>query len=331
MKDTNWFNEEWACKTSKLTRDLVRSYLKAYDAAWYMPYPFGLIHAGPLRGRKKLLVVGAFVRDAVVQHLRINLRPLKIIKERSLVVSHPVHSELSLGIKKTASPEKLERAKNKLQDFEEKREKIYLHLNEAANDIEAIEKLLSGYKSTARQVFGHMLNLIQRISPIAFFTWIGAQIQALSEMPLWHGIGLCFAWILGYHFLGLLGLPFHDADYRKYILFDGYIGKPEDGIRPLLPPISRLEIALFDHLAISRPIVVSWETLVPGVHYFFTIGMVLASVIFLPLGSVGRIVASTVGLLIIVHQISHIIWWHRFLMQRYKGISFMRIITAPLY
>jgi hypothetical protein len=277
-----------------------------------------------------MFVLGAFVRDAVCRHVSINLGHLRVVATKALIAATPTRSETSLRVKKTAPIDVVRRAEYDAEQDAATRKAITEHLHSAATDIDVLAKLIAKHKSATRHVLGLFGGLILRISPFALFTWISTQLTALPALPLWYGIGLCVTWMIAYHLIGVIGIPLHDAEYRKYLLFEGYIGSPEDGVCPLFPNVSRLEQELYEHLKIAPPIVVSWETLIPVVHDVFIILIVAASFWLLPLDGRARVIVLVVGTLIVGLRIRHIRNWRRLIAQRYPGRSLVQLVMALL-
>jgi hypothetical protein len=328
MKEFDWFTEQWAEEAYSRTTELIRIYMVAYDAASHMSYPYEWVSLGGIWGSRKILVVRAFTRDAVIRHIQINLITMRVLADREFIISHPVKSEISLGVRNTAPDDAKKRAAYELSIFEEKRQRVAGYLKDALIEFEALEKFVSKYKNTTNKIAGQMLKLVIRISPLGFITWFVTQFQKLPDLPLLHAITLCLLWIIGYNLLGMLGIPFHDADYRKYNLFEGFMGNPTDGIRPLEPPVSRREQDFYTHLGIGKPVIISWEVLIPVVHYVVTILMVIVSIIMLPLNQQGRIIASVIGLIIVMAQIKKILLWRILIKGRYNKLTFVKLLLS---
>lgn len=329
LKDQNWFNEEWALKTRAISKNLVRLYLAACDSAWRAPYPFQTVRLGGLWGGRKLWVVGAFVKDAVIRHVQQNLERAQLVELRALMASHPTTEDTRLGVKLTASEESVREAKEKLREKEEIRKRIAAALRSAADEFKMLDGVVGKHKSVVNQVLGFLFGLIKYISPLAVLGWAVSQFSELRHLPLWQGVVLCLSWIVVYHLLGLLGIPFHDAGYRKYLLFEGYTGQPDDGIPPLFPNVARIEDEFYNHLGISKPIVVSLDDIIPLLHAAGSIFLVSASLWFLPLNATIRSPAIVVGLIIIASQLQTLFIWRSLLRMRYpnQGIVSLAVIV----
>jgi hypothetical protein len=293
-----------------------------------MPYPYMRMRPGGIWSGRRLLVVGAFARDAIISHIQINLRQTGIVRQRADLVSHPDASETGLGVKKTAREEVIRAAEDKQKAFEVKRSKIAANLDQAVADLKELEESVAKYRSVSNQIVSLIFGLIKNLSPLAFLTWVIRGFSRIGHMPWWQGVLLCSAWIIIYNLLGLLGMPFHDASYRKYLLFEGYIGTPSDGVKPLSPNVARLEEEFYKHLGIARPIVVSWDDLIPPVHYAVTALLITASFLVLPLSKNIRGPAALVGLALVYSQVRMLVIWRKLMRSRFEKSGLMKLIVA---
>jgi hypothetical protein len=128
-------------------------------------------------------------------------------------------------------------------------------------------------------------------------------------------------------------LPFHDAADRQFILFEGYramIGDASDGIPSIRPEVSRHEEVLFKIFRAPPPIVISWENLVPPIHYALISFLLIAMVVKLPFAQNTRTVAAALAAgLICWYAWQGWLWW-RLLRMRYSNHSIPEILWALL-
>jgi hypothetical protein len=126
----------------------------------------------------------------------------------------------------------------------------------------------------------------------------------------------------------LLTLPFHDAGERKYLFFEGYIGRESDGLDPLFPPMSRYEAALFKLFGSKPPIVISWETIIPALHYGLMSVLLIVMLVKLPFTPVALTIASVfASVLIVLYFVEiHNLW--TLLKLRYRGRSIGELLFS---
>lgn len=330
LNEYDWFEESQAQRTQDLVRMLVRLYAEACESVSRLPYELKRVHLGGVWTGKPLWVVKAFFQDAVIRHIQTNLRSLQVVSFQALLANIPTPSELALGVKKTAPAEVVKRAEQEREQFEHKRKLISTSLDAAASDIKAMGDLVKEYKSLSTATVFFVGKLISRISLAGLLTWVIARFSSLSRLPLMQGVALALVWIAIYHILGLLAAPFHDSSYRKYQFFEGYIGSPDDRLKPIFPPVSRIEKEFYEQLKITMPVVISWDDLIPPVHYVGMIFIVLVCLYFLPLTRGVRNWASVLALVIVATQLRRLGWWWSHLQQRYEGKSLAKLIAATI-
>jgi len=264
-----------------------------------------------------------------LRHIQVNLGRAKLIEIRALMANHPTAEDRRLGIKLSAPPESIQAAKEEQKKREDKRKLITKSLEAAANDLKALSNVVSMHKNVVNVVLSFLLGAIKHISPLAVLSWAIARVGELGGLPLWQGTLLCLSWLIIYNLLGLLGVPFHDAGYRKFLLFEGYIGKPSDGIEPLFPTVSRIEDEFYTHLGISKPIVVSLDDLIPAFHATATIALTMIAMLFLPLDGAVIPYALIFAFVIVCSQTARLWQWRRLLRQRYpeRSLFSLTVIT----
>ena len=318
---------QWATELHCRTRRLTQLYAAACISAWHMPHPWKFIHPRGLWGGRRLLVVGWLVRDVVVRHIQINLKHARYVNYLTEVVSRPTCEETRLGVKKTAPSETIQKAQEEQRKRQQVRQIVLSHMKNAAADLKSLEQEVGNYKSLSAQIINLIFGIVKHVSPLAFLTWVATQFAKVVNMPLWQGVLVCSLWIVIYNLLGLIAVPFHDAGYRKHLLFEGYIGTPDDKIKPLMPPVSRLEKEFYAHLGIVRPVVISWDDLLPPVHYIVTILMIVSSVVLLPLHKEVFAMGIVAGTALIVLNVNQLRWWRRLMRHRYDQ-SIPRLIIS---
>lgn len=328
-KNFPWFDLTWAEELRGRTRQLTRIYLEACAAAWRMPHPYGTVRPGGLWGGRKLWIIGWLVRDAVIRHLQINLKQASLVDYLAAIVASPTSAERSLGIRKTASTEAISAAEERQMQREAKRQEVLSCLNDASADLKTVQDQVSSYKSVSNQIVGSIIGVAKNVAPLAVLAWIAKQFSLLAIKPLWQGVALCVLWIILYNSLGLLSVPFHDASYRKHLLFEGYMGKPEDGVSPLFPSVSRVEKEFYEHLGIQQPLVVSWDDLIPPFHYLVTVLIIVASLCVLPLNRQLLPYAVALGGGLAWLNWRRVLFWRASMQQRY-GQSIPKLIAHAL-
>lgn len=327
LLEFSWFSEEKAREIRDSSRRLVRAYAEACDAVEGLKKPWQWVHT-KLGIPRPLFVVKAYFKDAVVRHIQITLKRLTLLRLRSYVAERPTADEMRLGIKKTAPPEQVATAEARRSAFLDQREKISGLLKEAWGDIEELDKALSEHKESTSWSINVVVKTVRRLLPVGFAAWFVAQFARLHGMPNWQlalYVGLA---LLAYHAFAWLALPFHDAGYRKYLLFEGYIGTPTDGLKPMEPCVSELESELFSAFKLRPPLIVSWEELAPLVHYVVLIALVLALWLDLPFDQEARKQVRWIAPSLIVFYLYRLAIVRLFLKVRYSGRSVVEMAAA---
>ncbi len=297
----DWCEIGNAKKTRDLTRNLFENYLQVLEASGRMAYPCGWVWPGPLSISRDIFVVRSFVKDQVVKYIEVNLKSLDVLKVRQAITAY---------LPKDGDPEK---------------ELIVGYLKDAVSYLTLLEGMITKHKDSSRKILKSVFSIIKNISPAALFTAWAVHLNVLSSLPLPLSLSICAAWIGAYYLFIVIAVPFHDSDYRRHLLFEGYMGTPGDGIKPLSPPLSRYEEALYTHLGVPRPIVISWDLLVAFLNYFLLICFVVATLYYLPLMGKAKTVVGGLGFLFILQQTNHLYWLFRLIKIRYPNRSFWHI------
>jgi hypothetical protein len=201
-----------------------------------------------LQPRRSILVIGSLARDAVIRHIRSNLRAIaddvESIQHSCSLRGDGIVSEI---------------------------------LGRTAKDIEPLSERVAPEEGGIRSV----LDLVSTFGWKWIVPFLGPAGFLWCFVRLYGALGLCLAWVLTYHALALIGVVFHDSEYRKQILFEGYIGTPSDEIKPLHPSVLEREGQVYSHLGIIPPVVVMWgETVWPGFHSGLMLFLIPASLIW---------------------------------------------------
>lgn len=151
--------------------------------------------------------------------------------------------------------------------------------------------------------------------------WVAAVLSRLAQSDALQFIVFAAGAIILYHGLALAGLPFHDAGERKHALFGMSLGSPSDGLAAVYPPLARLEDDLFKLFRARRPIVMTWEDLVPFLHYVAASALVAYAAWMLPLSApAGTIVRIAAAALVLVY-LSRLYFWWQLIRLRHAGRS----------
>lgn len=172
------------------------------------------------------------------------------------------------------------------------------------------------------------MRVLRRGLPFLWAGWVIAQFKHWSNAPQLQIFLFFLVTALVYHLTALATLLFHDASERKYILFDGYMGKASDGLDPLSPGASRLEKAMFEKFGVHPPVVISWETIIPIFHYVVISGLIVWLWIKLPLAQPARGLAGVLGFILIMTYMSELSLLIQLLTLRYRGRSKWEILLA---
>jgi hypothetical protein len=242
-------------------------------------------------------VLGPLVRVAVSRHVRVNVKAL-----RSVLVG-------ATGAVERWCPEDRP-AQSAIAEAMEKVQKFAQEIKESEDgDTHPSSKLLDG-------AFDLFLKTVVPAGSVSTLFW------TVARSTYWI---LIFGWVVLYHILGLVGILIHDSEHRKELLFEGYIGTPSDGVKPLFPNVSRVERALYEHLGVSPPVVVAWgEVVWPGVHYGVTTAAVIASGLIWwhyhptqPSSNLG--VTRACAMIILLYQAAHLTKWFKWVRVRREG------------
>src|SRR3989442_6681486 len=112
-----------------------------------------------------------------------------------------------------------------------------------------------------------VIRVVCRGLPFVWAGWVVAQFDRWSNSPQLQLLLFFVGTALVYDLTAWATLGFHDTGERKYVLFEGYMTKTSDSLVPLFPEASRIEKKLFKQFGLRPPIVISWETVVPILHY----------------------------------------------------------------
>lgn len=329
LAEQKWFTERWATEVRDATRDLVRLYYDALEAVSAFPGFFQRVTLyGGRSDYRPLLVLKSFFREAAVEHIRLMLRHTELLHLRAFAASRPRKLELSLGVKKTAGAEVVAQAELRRSNFIAQQQRIAITLQEAVQDVHDLTEFLTNEERPGQRTLKGVMRLLRRGLPFLWAGWIVAQFKHWSNAPQLQIFLFLLGTTLVYHLMALATLLFHDAGERKYILFDGYMGRASDGLEPLFPEVSRLEKALFEKFGVRPPVVISWEAIIPILHYVVISGLIVWLWIKLPLAPSARGVVGVLGLVLIIEYLRRVLLFCQLLIVRYRGRSKWEITIA---
>lgn len=328
LEEQPWFSQEWAAKVHDAVRILVRAYIEACEAVEGLAKPIQLVRYGGVRGGRSVWVAKALLREAVVHHIETVLRSTKVIGIRAYAAARPTSTELRLGVKKTAPPESIAEATARRDAFVKQQEAIATLLEQAVNDIKSLDEVIGAYGKPGQMAFKTIIKYIRHLLPFAWTGFVITQFSAMSGAPQWQLFVFAVISAAAYHFFAWLTLPFYYAADRQYVLFEGYTGNASDGLAPMFPEVSRHEKALFKLLGSRPPIVISWEYLVPLLHYAVLSVLLAMMVIKLPFDPDARILAGVLGGVAILWYLKEIWWGWRLIRQRHRDRSAIEILWA---
>jgi hypothetical protein len=329
LTEQTWFTEQWATEVRDTTRDLVRLYYDALETVSAFPGFFRRVKLYGLRsGYRPLFVLKSFFREAAVEHIRTILRHTELLHLRAFAASRPLKLEMSLGVKKTARAEVVAEAETRRSKFVEQQQRIATTLQEAAQDVHDLAELLTNEERPGQRALKGVMRALRRGLPFLWAGWVIAQFKHWSNAPHLQIFLFFLGATLVYHLTALATLLFHDAGERKYILFDGYMGKASDGLAPLSPGASRLEKAMFEKFGVHPPVVISWETIIPIFHYVIISGLIVWLWVKLPLGQTARGLVGVFGFLLIMKYLRELFLLTQLLILRYRGRTKREILLA---
>jgi hypothetical protein len=329
MDDPIWFTESWALKVRDATRKLVRLYASAVETVDTVPKWFWVVRLSGLRGgMRPLIVAKPLLRDAVIDHIKRVLEQTRLLRVRAFVAARPLPEKSRLGIKATAAREKVEEATRKRDEYLARQQKIAALLDEASKDVKELLEALGADPKTGQRSFKVLLRAARRFLP---FLWAGvviSQFGRLAGQPQFQVLAFFFGTAVIYHLAAWLTLPFHDAGERKYVFFEGYMGRESDGLNPLFPPASRYEDALFKLFGSKPPIVISWETVVPILHYGLMSILLVVMLVKLPFDHDSLAIAALFSAVLITVYVLQLGRMRTLLGLRYKRRSSWEILAA---
>jgi hypothetical protein len=189
-----------------------------------------------------IIVLGALVREEVIRHIRRNLNVFGRYLETGLSLAGPNPS-----------------------------------LSSALKEAKTVRKNMSSFVPEPPPVWKKMLDKVPWDKLAVPVTLIGL----LSALGFWNGIGLCLAWVLAYHVLAWLGVPFFESALRKQLLFEGMFTTTSDGIELIFTGVAQQEAAVYRHLGISQPSAEPWVLSAwPFIHYIVMIAMIVGGFFF---------------------------------------------------
>jgi len=329
MNDPIWFTESWALKVRNATRQLVRLYASAVETVDTVPKWLWVVRLTGLRGgMRPLIVAKPLLRDAVIDHIKRVLEQTRLLRVRAFVAARPLPEKSRLGIKASAAREKVEEAIRKRDEYLAHQQKIAALLDEASKDVKELLEAVGADPKTGQRSFKVLLRAGRRFLP---FVWAGvviSQFRKLADQPQAQVLAFFFGTALIYHLVAWLTLPFHDAGERKYVFFEGYTGRESDKLNPLFPPASRYEGALFELFGSKPPIVISWETVVPILHYGLMSILLVVMLIKLPFDRDSFVTAALFSALLISVYTRELFRMRTLLGRRYEGRSLWEILAA---
>jgi hypothetical protein len=327
------YDDKWAMDIRDATRWLVCIYARALEAVLALNKPWQRVVFGGLNARLNIFVVKPLLRDALIHHVQVNLNSETLLALETYLVQRPTPDETRIRVnRKNATPEQIEEAEGERNAFLDKQRTTSALLNEAMDDIKSLKELLSGQPSLAVKLFKTGITLLRRVAPLAVAGWVITRFDHLRAWPTWQEIGFAVLILVVYHFVAWASLPFFNAAYRKHLLLNGYgfIGKPSDGLIPMFPDAARLEVAFFKLFDLRPPVVVSWDEVVPALHYVVLIIFIIALLFVLPLAGDVRYGAWAFGTALIFIYIQRITEWWSWVHQRYRGRNLSEIAWALL-
>ncbi len=327
----NRYDEKWAKDVRDATRWLVCIYARAFEAVLTLRKPWQRVVLGGIYGKRKFFVVKPLLRDALLHHLKVNLDQATLLALRAYQAQRPTPDETRLRVnKKNASSERIAEAEAERNEFLERQQKSAALLDEALNDIKSLSEIVREQPSLAAKFFKTGISLLRRVAPIAVVGWVVTQFDELRAWPTWQVMGFAILILVAYHLVAWISLPFFDAAYRKHILLNGYMGKPSDGLMPMFPNAARLEVALFKLFDLRPPIVVSWDEIVPALHYLVLIIFIITLLVILPLAGKVRYGAWVFSAVLVFIYIGRIAKSWTWIQQRHKGRNFSELVWALL-
>lgn len=328
LRDASWLDEAWARKVRDAMRLLVCHYVEAYEAVDSLKKPLQFVRLGGLSGGRRLLVFKPLLRDAVASHIETVLGNLTQLNLRAYRAARPSSEDLRLGVTCNASPERMADKKLELAKFIATQESVSVLLEEAVRDAKELRERVGNKGEGGARIFKRIVGIVRNVVPIAWAGWVVLIISGASEPDSVQFAFYVLGALIGYHAIALLGLPFHDAAERKHALFEGYLGKPSDGVAPLAPPISRFEIGLYQLFGSQPPCVIQWNQVVPLLHYAIAIALVGYAAWALPLLGQAKTAAMLVAGALIALYLYRLLDWWRLVRSRSHGQSVGQIVWA---
>lgn len=329
---TDRYDEKWAKDVRDAARRLVCIYASAIEAVISLRKPWQRVEFRELYSGK-MFVVKPLLRDALLHHIKVNLDQATLLAMRAYQAQRPTPEETRLWVsKKNTSPERVAEKEAERSAFLERQRNTSALLNEAQDDIKSLNEIVRGQPSLAAKLFKAGISLLRRVAPFAVAGWVITRFDDLRAWPTWQVMGFALLILVAYHLVAWVSLPFFNAAYRKHLLLNGYgfMGKPSDGLMPMFPDVKRLEVAFFELFDLRPPVVVSWDEIVPALHYLVLIIFIITLSVSLPLTREARYGAWVFGAVLIIIYIRRIIEWWTWVHQRHQGRNFSEIAWALL-
>jgi hypothetical protein len=324
------YDEKWAEEVRNGTRELVCSYARALEGVLMLKRPYQWVGLGGLSGHKNYLIFKPLLRDALLHRVRLNLDHADLLALRAYQAQRPRPKETRLGVRQGADPDIVATAEVKRRAFLESREKMASFLNEARDDIKSLSEIASTYKPLSGKIFKTAVSLVRRIAPIAVAGWVVTQFDKLRTWPTWQAILFALLILVAYHFVAWISLPFFNAAFREYVYLDGYMGKSTDGLDPLFPPVKRVEEHFYKLFDARPPIVVSWDEVVPILHYIALVILIVMLAVGLPLADKARVGAYLFAMLLIPLYLRRITVCCKWIAKKHQGRTFGEVALAFL-
>lgn len=329
LRNQTWFEEAWAAEVQKRMRYLVCAYVEVCEAVQRLPATVQFVRLGGIGMRRPLVLIKSLLRDVVEAHVDTVLSHTTLLMLRAYRAARPYHEETWLGVTKHASPESRANAEAKRAEFLEKQKRVAALLETAAGDAEELRKRLGGKGEGGAKVFKAILHGIRRLLPLLWATWVAAVLSSrLAQSDALQFVVFAVGAIIVYHVLALAGLPFHDAGERKHALFGMSLGSPSDGLPAVCPPLARLEDDLFKLFAARRPVVMTWEDLVPLLHYVAASAFIAYAAWMLPLNGPARMVVWIAAAVLVLIYLIRLFFWWRLIRLRHTGRSPSTLVWA---
>jgi hypothetical protein len=324
MTQPGWFTEQWATEVRDAARKLVRLYAEAIETVDLLPRWIWRVRLSGLRGgMRPLIVVKPLLRDAVANHVRRVLTRTQLLQLRGFMAGRPLPETRRRGRRKAATPAAV--------IAKSRQEKIAILLEEAARDVKGLLEVVGEDEKVGRQAFAALVRAARRWLPVIWAGVVISQFDRLSGWPQFQPLAFFLLVTIAYHLAAALTLPLHDAAERKHVYMNGYLGAKEpDGLNALVPPATRREADLFKLLGPKPPIVISWEIIIPVLHYALMSVLLVIMLIKLPFTSEARAIAGIFAAVLGIIYFRAVMQLWALIKVRYRDRSVWEVLAALL-